>query len=343
MNSLTIVAGMHRSGTSALTGALSQMGFYSGGKEALIKANKFNPGGYFENKSIVEINEELLLKSIDHWSPELIRNNRFSSPQDLTDYGWILGAYINHKYSESGFPSEDMLSKMELAWNKIVSTTKDDSHIILKDPRFSLTLPWWKQILPPFKLIVPVRNPNFVSDSLSRRDSLPRCVSIPLWIIYNLRILQYTKNTECLTISSEELIAAPRTSFSRICDFLQYTNITESQLDRCTGFINPANYHAHPSSDDQDSLLDITYKHICTAKDTQAITHLESLLEQSNLFYSVDCSVNYVHTMRDMKEKDALIMKYKNKTERLSNHPVFGLSIRLWKKYINKEFDVLSS
>ena len=42
-----VVLGMHRSGTSALTGVLSRCGFAAG--KQLIPANEFNAHGYYED------------------------------------------------------------------------------------------------------------------------------------------------------------------------------------------------------------------------------------------------------------------------------------------------------
>ena len=53
------VLGMHRSGTSALSGTLNKLGFYLG--KELIKEYPDNIKGFFENKDIVEFNKNKLL------------------------------------------------------------------------------------------------------------------------------------------------------------------------------------------------------------------------------------------------------------------------------------------
>jgi len=54
------IVGMHRSGTSCLTGMLSELGFYCGSKTNQFAPDKNNKTGYFEDKSIIDCNETLL-------------------------------------------------------------------------------------------------------------------------------------------------------------------------------------------------------------------------------------------------------------------------------------------
>ena len=57
-----LILGMHRSGTSALSGVLSMLDVYLGTNN--MPGDKHNQKGYFENNNIVPLNEKLL-KSID--------------------------------------------------------------------------------------------------------------------------------------------------------------------------------------------------------------------------------------------------------------------------------------
>ena len=59
---LLIVAGAHRSGTSATAGALVQAGHDAGGESWAPDPN--NPKGYFEAKQLVFVNEELMAEAV---------------------------------------------------------------------------------------------------------------------------------------------------------------------------------------------------------------------------------------------------------------------------------------
>jgi hypothetical protein len=63
---LVLVLGMHRSGTSALSGLLVQSGL--DGPQDLMPATKANPRGYYESVAMMQINEQLLGDLGCQWS-----------------------------------------------------------------------------------------------------------------------------------------------------------------------------------------------------------------------------------------------------------------------------------
>ena len=56
-----LVFGMHRSGTSAITGLLAEMSFIPGRPGHLYKADQDNEQGYYEDEIVVQCNEKLLI------------------------------------------------------------------------------------------------------------------------------------------------------------------------------------------------------------------------------------------------------------------------------------------
>src|SRR5271166_2804260 len=55
-----LVVGLHRSGTSALAGALEAMGLFVGPPDALIGPHPTNPDGHFELRAVADLNDEIL-------------------------------------------------------------------------------------------------------------------------------------------------------------------------------------------------------------------------------------------------------------------------------------------
>ena len=53
------VVGMHRSGTSAIAAALEALGLDVGDPDRLMDADAGNPAGYYEQKEIGDLNDEL--------------------------------------------------------------------------------------------------------------------------------------------------------------------------------------------------------------------------------------------------------------------------------------------
>ncbi len=64
-----IVLGMHRSGTSAISGGIANMGVEFG--DHLMPAAPDNPRGFWENEGVVEINDKLLDIAGMNWSSVL--------------------------------------------------------------------------------------------------------------------------------------------------------------------------------------------------------------------------------------------------------------------------------
>jgi hypothetical protein len=69
-----MVLGMHRSGTSALTGVLGLLDIYLGSE--LIQADPANSKGYFENSKINTFNEELLNSMDSSWMISFSMNRK---------------------------------------------------------------------------------------------------------------------------------------------------------------------------------------------------------------------------------------------------------------------------
>src|ERR1700691_3358495 len=137
-----LVLGMHRSGTSALAGALEAMGFDVGPDEDVMPADDGNPEGYFELLSVVRANDELLAQFGGRWD----------SPPDL----------------ESDWTTSDAALGFVDAARELLGGLCEDDHYLLKDPRISLLLPLWRQVTNDRDCaVVVVRDPLEVSASLT--------------------------------------------------------------------------------------------------------------------------------------------------------------------------------
>ena len=60
MKRVIIVLGMHRSGTSLVAQICRCVGGYLGEQNELLAATSANPDGFFENRDIVNINDNIL-------------------------------------------------------------------------------------------------------------------------------------------------------------------------------------------------------------------------------------------------------------------------------------------
>lgn len=184
-----IVMGMSRSGTSltasivaALLGGPSRpQSTWRGTGPAYPKDSRTGPAGYFERRDVVSLNYEVLRQLGQPWSrfPP-----RYASEPKLLDWGGttkLLGTSPARRRFEAKASSiiADMSSHAR-AW-------------VLKDVRFSRTLPLWAPLLSRPVCIIPYRHPAEVASS-----SLLGSISV--WESYLVAALSSARALGCPTL-----------------------------------------------------------------------------------------------------------------------------------------------
>jgi len=152
------VIGMHRSGTSCLTGIMQRLGIELG---EVFTENSHNKKGNRENARIVNFNEALLQINGGAWNAPLVTpkwDERFTKERDE-----II------KSLDTGDANTD--------WG-------------FKDPRAMFTLDIWLEALPDMKFIGTFRHPYRVALSLNNRDNTPIAEGMELWRQYNERLIE---------------------------------------------------------------------------------------------------------------------------------------------------------
>lgn len=172
------VTGMHRSGTSLVANLLGRCGLYLGEEDKLLPASPDNTDGYWEHRDFVNLNDEILLALGSAWD--------FPSPTLM-----------------EGWPYEDRFNPSRIRAEILLANFVDHEPWGWKDPRTSLTLPFWLSldgILIPFwsgrgqklKVVVCLRDPLEVFQSLRDRTFTPSSAGLDLWRTYNEKILEST-------------------------------------------------------------------------------------------------------------------------------------------------------
>jgi hypothetical protein len=160
------IAGMHRSGTSMIARLLNVRGIYLGPDEDLFPATPDNPEGHWEHATFVRINEEILATLGAGWD----------YPPDASSF------------SENG----GLLAPLEEEATLLLHRFDGQQLWGWKDPRTSLTLPFWQKLIDDLKVVVCVRNPLEVAESLHRRGMSSYAFGLALWRTYNERLLAET-------------------------------------------------------------------------------------------------------------------------------------------------------
>lgn len=206
-----LVLGMHRSGTSALAGALEAMGFEVGPDDDLMPADIGNPEGYFELLSVVHANDELLAHFGGRWDspPEL-------QPNWTTD--------------------EAALEFVQKGRVKVRELFASDRYL-LKDPRISLLLPLWRQITNDEGCaVVIVRDPLEVAASLQRRNGLPTLTGLALWAAYNRATFRDLQGARVHVCNYADLVENPRDVLGAIAESLREWSEVSEDLDLTKAF-----------------------------------------------------------------------------------------------------------
>ncbi len=186
---------MHRGGTSAVTGVVHELGAFLGPAGHLMARRADNPAGFYEHQLLTDLNDELLHVLGGSWH----------APPTLVP-GWERGPQLEGLRVRALQRLHDDFADAPLwAW---------------KDPRTSLTLPFWRPLLPETQLVVCVRNPLDVARSLLARDGLDEATGIDLWMRHTVAALA-ALSTMPLLVLYDELVNDPSREVARIAAFLE--------------------------------------------------------------------------------------------------------------------------
>src|SRR6266516_4623111 len=127
------VAGMHRSETSMVARILNLAGLYIGEDDALLPPAPDNPEGFWEHRGFFTLNEQILSRLGGGWDLPPVADP---------------GTMANGRLRDLQAEAEEVVRRFEgrepWGW---------------KDPRNSLTLAFWRTVLPAFNVVLCVRNP----------------------------------------------------------------------------------------------------------------------------------------------------------------------------------------
>lgn len=181
---IVYVLGMHRSGTSAVSRLLGHLGFSHGDEDRLLPAAEDNPHGFWENTQVKGLNDRILARLGGNW-------------QDVPDFpaGW----HRDRRVADLRIEAVQALDELR-DW-------AGDQDVVLKDPRLSLTLPFWLDLAPTRGVVLVMRRPTEVAGSLAARNGTPPNAAVSLWLQYTSAALA---SERCdVAVFAEDLAADP--------------------------------------------------------------------------------------------------------------------------------------
>ncbi|WP_457786347.1 hypothetical protein [Geobacillus sp. Geo 8.1] len=194
------VIGMHRSGTSATTRVINLLGIEVGDEATLLDPQKDNPKGFWENKELVEINDEILSWFGREWDTS------------LPIYGdW--------------WKRSEMKPYREKIIEVLSRNLKSTERWVWKDPRTSILLPLYNDIIKELgidiRFIICVRNPLDVHNSLMKRDNFSLFKSIDVWKHYTISSFYWTRGYRRLIVHFDRLLDNRELVINEISKFLE--------------------------------------------------------------------------------------------------------------------------
>lgn len=191
-----VIIGMHRSGTSALSRAVSCCGCAQ--PRDLMAPSQSNPGGFWESLGVVGLNNRILSALGGSWrrpGPFLVADQDLAASRDR-----IMSFVIEHW-------TEEAVSALRRAYG-------DAPLIVLNDPRITVLLPFWAHALATAgygaRPVIIYRHPLEVARSLQVRDQMKLRHALELWTLYNLAALTGTAAPGFIVVVGyENLLADP--------------------------------------------------------------------------------------------------------------------------------------
>ncbi|MBX9616224.1 MAG: hypothetical protein K2X25_11565 [Caulobacteraceae bacterium] len=191
--SAIIVAGMHRSGTSAMARVLGLAG--ASLPERLIQPGDDNPKGFWEPQEVVALNDEILRTLGSTWND-------------------VFGFRV------AGLARDQHDHFIRRAQSVLALNFAGEGQVVMKDPRVSLLAPVWREALvaegfkPAF--LIMVRHPLEVARSIAARDGAPLQASTLAWLSHVIAVERDTRDLPRIFVRYSDLLANWRPVLDRI-------------------------------------------------------------------------------------------------------------------------------
>ena len=209
-----IILGMHRSGTSMLSGVLNRLGIDMGDDQ--VGRQQSNPLGHFEDGELLSLNEYILSQAGGSWD----------NPPPA--------AQIQNQAAKLNDRIQKIIQDKRLA--------NQDQHWGWKDPRTSLTINLYLPYLRNPYIIWSQRDPVSISNSLWIRNEISPEEADELTEYYQKQIKDFFRQhpeLPVLEISYQDMIDQPGYWIHKIVGFLNL-DVGEVQLTKAADFVLPS-------------------------------------------------------------------------------------------------------
>jgi hypothetical protein len=224
-----LVLGMHRSGTSALTGVLTILGAKA--PKSLLAADSNNERGYFESLEVMRLDDQILTFANTTWYDWGPCSNAWSESAAAAEFKDRAAAIIESEFDKSDFP-------------------------VIKDPRICRIAPFWIKALEDsghnVRAVLPLRSPLAVARSLLRRSDFPQGKGLLLWLRHTLDAELESRSLPRAVVPISDLISDWPRAIARASEQMNISwprSLAEANAD-IDEFLSPDLLHHSVTADD---------------------------------------------------------------------------------------------
>jgi hypothetical protein len=191
---------MHRSGTSAVTGLLVELGLHGPVEQDVPAVTGWNARGNFESARLIHLNDELLIAHGGSWG----------APRPFPP-SWETDAAVTDRRTRAA---------------RVVDRVFPSGPFVWKDPRNCLLLPFWRSVIaPPAAAVFVYRNPLEVADSMTARNGLTTTHGLALWERYVRSAAADLAGLPTLVVGFDRVLEDTRAWCGELMDFLDVVGI----------------------------------------------------------------------------------------------------------------------
>lgn len=215
-----LVLGMHRSGTSALTRLIGQLG--AALPADAIEAHADNARGYWESAAIVKAGDQLLRVARSSWFDP--------RPLDL-----------------SRLEPSAMRSRKDRLWEAVTAAFGDAPLIAIKDPRQCRFVPTVVETLAEHgvasRAVLMLRDPYAIARSVAKRDGTTPAYAQLLWLRHMIDAERATRGLNRAMVDYDAMLADWRDAAARLLPLTGGTMPDGEAADAIDAFLDPSLRH----------------------------------------------------------------------------------------------------
>ena len=201
-------------------------GLYLGHESEFSAAGADNQEGFWENVNFVRMNDNILAHLDAGWD----------LPPDVS-HEWKLNPEVISLQSEAAVLIQRFIGREPWGW---------------KDPRNSLTMPFWTGLLPNLKVVICVRSPLEVAQSLSARNFSSIAFGLKLWLAYNQRILCTAPTEDIVVTHYDAYFHDPKAELRRVLGLLDMPASEKDIEQACSAISGYLRHHQAPAEASSD-------------------------------------------------------------------------------------------